>query len=87
MLFSALAIPQKLEPVERAWMEMAHAISRVTTPVFMGIVYFLVLAPVGIVRRIAGANALVHPPKNGSYWIRRASRDEEKTRRQMERQF
>jgi hypothetical protein len=87
MFLLGLAIPQELEPVERLWMKLAHLISRVTTPVFMGIVYFLVLTPVGVVRRLAGTNPLVHRLNNGTYWIRRTSRQEEKARLQMERQF
>lgn len=87
LLLSALLMPGRLEPVERAWMRLGHTISRVTTPIFMGIVYFLILTPAGLVRRIAGANSLVHRPVNGSYWIRRAPRNEEKARAQMERQF
>ena len=87
MFLGGLLIPEKLGPVERVWMSLAHAISRVTTPIFMGIVYFVILTPVGIVRRIAGANSLVHQAANGSYWIRRPESDVEKARRQMERQF
>ena len=87
MLLGGLFIPGNLEPLERGWMKLAHVISRVTTPIFMGIVYFVVLTPVGVVRRIAGANPLVHRPSNGSYWIRRPEREEERARRQMERQF
>ena len=86
-LVAGLVIPGRLEPVEKGWMALAHAISRVTTPIFMGIVYFVILTPVGVVRRLAGANSLVHRPDNGSHWIRRPARDAEKTRRQMERQF
>lgn len=82
-----LFVPQKLERVENAWMSLAHVISRVTTPIFMGIVYFVILTPVGVVRRIAGANPLVRRMENGSYWIRRPARDSVKAKRQMERQF
>ena len=87
MFLSGFFIPERLEPVESLWMKLAHAISRVTTPIFMGIVYFVVLTPVGLVRRIAGANSLVHRPADGSYWVRRPSMAEEKARNQMERQF
>ena len=58
MSLAGLLVPGSLEPVERGWMKLAHAISRVTTPIFMGIVYFVILTPVGVVRRIMGANAL-----------------------------
>src|SRR3982750_3294197 len=55
LVVAALVAPTALGPVERAWMGLAHAISRVTTPIFMGIVYFLVMTPIGLVRRLAGS--------------------------------
>jgi hypothetical protein len=85
--FAALLVPGRLGGVERAWMKIAHAISKVTTPIFMAIVYFVVLTPAGVIRRLAGANPLVHRASGGSYWIRRPAMDEEKLRRRMERQF
>ena len=51
-----------LGPVERAWMGLAHAISKVTTPIVMGVMYLLVLTPVGLLRRRFGGNPLVHAP-------------------------
>lgn len=87
LLMAGLLIPHQLSGLERAWMKVAHAISRVTTPIFMSIVYFVVLTPVGVLRRLSGGNPLVHRADNGSYWVRRPARDAEKARRQMERQF
>lgn len=86
-LVAALAVPQHLQPVERAWMKLAHLISRVTTPLFMGIVYFVILTPIGLARRIFGGNALVHRMIDNSYWIPRAADDPDRARRRMERQF
>jgi len=86
-LFAALVVPQHLQPVERAWMGVAHLISRVTTPIFMGIVYFVILTPIGLLRRMFGGNALIHRPVDNSYWIARAPGDPERARRRMERQF
>lgn len=86
-LLGGLAFPSRLEPVEKAWMRLAHAISRVTTPIFMGIVYFVILTPIGIVRRIAGGNPLVHRMVNDSYWIPRVATDAAAQRKRMERQF
>ena len=87
LAISGLAAPASLQPVERAWMSFAHALSRITTPIFMGIVYFVLLTPVGLIRRATGRNALVREAKDDSYWIRRQSSDREKVRRRMERQF
>ena len=41
-------------------MALAHAISKVTTPIVMGVMYFVVLTPVGVLRRGFGGNPLVH---------------------------
>lgn len=65
-----LFVPGRLGPVYRAWMGFAHAISRVTTPIFMGVVYFLVITPIGFVRRIIGGNPLrAHRGESG--WVDR----------------
>jgi len=65
---AGLAIPTMLGPVERAWMKLAHLISKVTTPIVMGVMYLLVLTPVGLLRRTLGGNPMVHTPDGGSYW-------------------
>ncbi|HEX6575678.1 MAG TPA: SxtJ family membrane protein [Gemmatimonadaceae bacterium] len=87
LIVAALVAPRALERVDAAWMKLAHAISRVTTPVFMSIVYFVVLTPIGILRRRIGRNPMVHEADNGSYWITRPPKDAEKQRLGMERQF
>jgi hypothetical protein len=85
-LAAAIIFPARLEPVERAWMGVAHAMSRVTTPIFMSIVYFVVLTPIGLIRRLGG-NPLAHKPVGGSYWVQRQQPDRVAARRRMERQF
>ena len=69
LVLAALAIPGRLGPVYRAWMRGAHAISRVTTPIFLGIVYLLVLTPAGILMRLLGRNPLRHDESETGYWI------------------
>lgn len=82
---AGLVIPTQLGPVERAWMGLAHAISKVTTPIVMGIMYLVVLTPIGLIRRALGGNALEHPAREGSYW---QPRPEGKRRSaSLERQF
>jgi hypothetical protein len=87
LLAAGLLFPSRLLPVEQGWMRMAHAISKVTTPIFMGIVYFVVLTPAGWIRRTLGSNPLRHNADNGTYWVTRERRDPAALRRRMERQF
>ncbi len=72
LMLGGLLIPRQLGPVERGWMRLAVLISKVTTPLFMGLVYFLVLLPVGLVMRAFGRNAMKHRPVNDSYWAPRS---------------
>jgi hypothetical protein len=83
LIVSGVAVPTRLGPVQRFWMALAHAISRVTTPVFMGAVFFLVLTPAGLLRRSFARNPLRHERQDGSYWVTR--RAEQRT--DLERQF
>ena len=68
LILAGLIVPVYLHPVERAWMSMAHAISKVTTPVVMGAMYALVVTPTALLRRALGGNPLEHAETNRSYW-------------------
>jgi hypothetical protein len=83
LIGAGLAIPTALRPVERAWMAAASAISRITTPIFMGVVYYVVLTPVALVRRAFGGNALVRPAGPLGFWTDRR----DLPRSSMDRQF
>jgi hypothetical protein len=72
LLLAATAVPDRLGPFQRAWMGLAHQISRVTTPVFMAVVYFVVLTPVGLLRRTFVRNPMDAAARSGSYWVTRA---------------
>ncbi len=85
LLIAALVVPARLGPIHRAWMGLAAAMSKITTPVFMGIVYFAVLTPTGLLRRLAGKNSLLRPRTAKSFWVSRAADDQRRTG--MERQF
>lgn len=52
------AAPASLRPVYRGWMRLAVLISRVTTPLVLGLVYFAMITPVGVMMRLAGRDAL-----------------------------
>ena len=71
LILAALVIPGQLGPVNRAWMGLAEAISKVTTPIFMGVVYFLIITPVGVLMRLFGRNPISHRAVNQSYWAER----------------
>ncbi len=67
-----LAAPARLGGVYRAWMALARGLSRVTTPVFLGVVYFGVFTPIGLVMRVLGRRPLARRRGAPSYWATRA---------------
>jgi len=71
LVLAGLALPTRLGPVQRAWMGLAHAISRFTTPVFMGAVYFLVISPIGVLMRTLGRDPMKARPGKGGFWVAR----------------
>jgi hypothetical protein len=68
-------------------MAFARAISRVTTPIFMAIIYFLVITPTALVRRKLGKRTLSPSRSASTFWVDRERSDPESARRRMERQF
>ena len=50
----ALIAPGTLKPIYHWWMKFGLLLSRITTPIILGVVFFLLLAPVALVMRIVG---------------------------------
>lgn len=85
LVLGGVLAPTRMGPVERGWMRMALAMSRVTTPVAMALVYFLVITPFGLVRKAIGRDPLHHIPDQGTFWKSRPARTAGTA--SMERQF
>ena len=85
LMLAALLVPTHLGPVERAWMKLAHAISRVTTPVVMAVMYFGIITPIGLVRRAFGYSAIQHHASTDGLWKSRPAGKRRST--SMEQQF
>jgi hypothetical protein len=84
LVLAGLVAPTTLGPVERAWMGLAALISKVTTPIFMGIVYFLLVTPTGYLRGLKGGSPIKRG-RGASSWIPRSQ--DAATPKKMERQF
>ena len=53
-----LMAPESLRPVYTVWMRFGLLLSRITTPIIMGIVFYVVLTPIAVFRRVAGKDFL-----------------------------
>jgi hypothetical protein len=69
LILLGVVLPSALVQVRRIWMGAAERISRVTTPIFMGVVYFGILTPIGVLRRRLGHSPLEQLPGNESLWV------------------
>jgi hypothetical protein len=68
---AGVVVPGSLTPVYRGWMGLAHLISRVTTPIFLGVVYFGVITPIGLLMRLFGRNPMRRTVAADSYFVTR----------------
>ncbi|MGJ8635972.1 MAG: SxtJ family membrane protein [Phycisphaerales bacterium] len=69
LMISGVLIPTRLGGVSRMWLALGEAISKVTSPIIMAIMYYLILTPVGFLMRLSGKNPLRHKEHDGGYWL------------------
>jgi hypothetical protein len=84
LVLAGVAAPSRLAPVERAWMALARAISRVTNPLVLGVVWFAVLTPIGLVMRALGRRPLARRRDASTFWVDRPA---DARRSDLRRQF
>jgi hypothetical protein len=53
-----LIAPDSLRPVYRIWMKLGLLMGKITTPIVMTAIFFLIIAPVGIAMRFAKRDPL-----------------------------
>jgi Saxitoxin biosynthesis operon protein SxtJ len=70
LVVAGLLVPGYLGPVYQRWMGLARILSKITTPIFMALIYFGVFTPMGVIRRLMGKNALVRRDA-GTFWVTR----------------
>jgi hypothetical protein len=63
-----LAAPALLAAPARAWLVVGEALSWVMTRVILAIVFYVVLTPLGLVRRLLGGDPLGRKLGGATYW-------------------
>jgi Kef-type K+ transport system membrane component KefB len=53
-----LLAPRSLRPVYRGWMRFGLLMSRVTTPLILGLVFFVLFVPTGLMMRLFGRDPM-----------------------------
>lgn len=84
-LLTALVYPRILAPLYKGWMAFGHVLGWINARIILGIVFFVVVMPIGLVMRLFGKDFLrMRKNRSGSYWIKR---DGELTPQSMRNQF
>ena len=79
----AVVYPPSLRWTYRIWMRFGLLTSRVMTPLVLGIVFFVMISPMAIVRRLMGKDPLQRTldPNQTSYRVKSKKSPEEKLER------
>jgi hypothetical protein len=73
VLLVTIVWPRMLTPVNRAWMRLGDLLHRIVSPVVLGVMYAVLIVPVGLFMRLFGRDALrlKSSPESPSYWLAR----------------
>lgn len=69
----AIFRPGSLHGLNRTWMKLGLVLNKLTNPLIMGLLFFLVITPVGLIMRAFGKDILnlKIKSKESTYWIQR----------------
>jgi uncharacterized membrane protein len=73
----ALALPASLKPVYKGWMAFGQVMGWINTRLILGIMFYLVFLPVGLVMKVLGKDPMSRSfmAEQPSYRVRREQRD------------
>ena len=69
-LFLGLVNSKILNPLNKLWFKFGIFLGKIVSPLVMGIIFFLVVTPIGLLMRLLNKDLLnLRFNNNGSYWI------------------
>ena len=80
-------VPKLMLPVYKGWMTVAKGISWAMNNLFLGIAFFIVFTPAGLIMRLFGSDPMQRrfKPGDASYW--RVRKDEPEDMKRYEQRF
>tara|TARA_B100000242_G_C42853168_1_gene396103 strand:- start:249 stop:623 length:375 start_codon:yes stop_codon:yes gene_type:complete len=71
----ALVKPQILNPLTKLWIKFGELIGKFISPIVIGLIYFVILTPIGLLMRLFNKDLLnLKFSKESSYWIKRETK-------------
>lgn len=86
LLIAGIVAPKTLGPIYKVWTRLTHAMGEVVTRMILGLIFFLVVTPLGLILRLLGKDFL-DLKKNANrttYWV---SKEQGFARSNYESQF
>jgi Saxitoxin biosynthesis operon protein SxtJ len=69
LVLLGLVIPRVLYYPNKAWMALAEVLSYISTRIILAFVYFVVITPIGVIKRLSGWDPLERrASRRESYW-------------------
>lgn len=72
-LLVTLVKPAILEPLNQFWFKLGLLLHKITSPIILGLMFFLVITPIGLVKRLGKNKSLAKSfdKSRQSYWLDR----------------
>jgi hypothetical protein len=58
VLIVAMTAPKLLSPLARLWFGFSHYLGQVVSTILLSVVFFLVVTPMGLIRKLSGKDAM-----------------------------
>ena len=72
----ALINSKLLTPLNKIWMKFGFLLGKIVSPIVMGIIFFFVVTPTGIIMRLLGKDLLNLKKNNqNTYWIKKNNKN------------
>ncbi len=85
LIVLGVIVPQSLKQVHHGWMKIGHVLGSINTKIILGIIYYLLITPMGLVMRLMGKDSMhrVLAKEATTYRVVRAPRSPQHMRNQF----
>ncbi len=71
IFFVTIFASSYLTPLNKLWMQLGFILSKIINPIILGFIFFILITPVGFIRRKLGNDELKIYKKRNSLWNKR----------------
>lgn len=58
LVLLGLAVPQSLKQIHYGWMKVGHVMGAINTSIILGVIYYGMITPMGVVMRLMGKDSM-----------------------------